>query len=307
MAGRESLLRFAWLSIAAAVVTIALKGGAYFLTGSVGLLSDAIESLVNLVAAIIALIALAIAARGPDEERPFGYEKAEYFSSGAEGGMILVAAVAIIYTAVERLFNPEPLTSPGIGLAVSTLASVVNFAVALRLRHAGRVYESITLEADAQHLMTDVWTSVGVIVGVGAVAVTGWQWLDPVVALAVAVNIVRVGIDLLRRSAFGLLDTAIAPAEREAIQAILGGYAAEGVTFHAVRTRQAGARRFISLHVLVPGAWSVQQGHDLLEAIERNLRQRLPSASLMTHMEPIEDPVALEDMDLDRLTPPASG
>jgi cation diffusion facilitator family transporter len=293
-------MRYAWLSIAAAIVTITLKGGAYALTGSVGLLSDALESLVNLVAAIVALIALAIAAREPDEERPFGYEKAEYFASGTEGALILVAAAAIIVAAVDRLLHPAPISAPGLGLAVSAVASLVNLLVGLRLRQAGRRFDSITLEADAQHLLTDVWTSVGVLAGVAAVALSGWLWLDPVVALAVAVNIVRAGIGLVRRSALGLLDTAIPPAERAAIQGVLDRHRSEGVTFHAVRTRQAGVRRFVSLHVLVPGEWTVQRGHDFLEVLERDLRQALPTVSVFTHLEPIEDPVAWEDIGLER-------
>ncbi len=293
-------MRYAWLSIAAAIITITLKGGAYALTGSVGLLSDALESLVNLVAAIVALIALAIAAREPDEERPFGYEKAEYFASGTEGGLILVAAGGIIVAAVARLLNPMPINAPGLGLAVSAVASLVNLLVGLRLRQAGRRFDSITLEADAQHLLTDVWTSVGVLVGVAAVALTGWDWLDPVVALAVAVNIVRAGIVLVRRSALGLLDTAIPPAERAAVQRVLERHRSDGVTFHALRTRQAGVRRFVSLHVLVPGEWSVQRGHDFLEVLERDLREVLPTVSVFTHLEPIEDPLAWEDIGLER-------
>ncbi len=295
-------MRYAWLSIAAAIVTITLKGGAYALTGSVGLLSDALESLVNLVAAIVALTALAIAAREPDEERPFGYEKAEYFASGTEGGLILVAAAGIIITALDRLLHPEPISAPGLGLAVSAVASLVNLLVGLRLRQAGRRFDSITLEADAQHLLTDVWTSVGVLLGVAALAVTGWLWLDPLVALAVAVNIVRAGIGLVRRSALGLLDTAIPAAERAAIQGVLERHRSDGLTFHAVRTRQAGVRRFVSLHVLVPGEWTVQRGHDFLEVLERDLREALPTVSVFTHLEPIEDPLAWEDIELERPT-----
>jgi cation diffusion facilitator family transporter len=294
------LTRFAWLSIAAAIVTISLKLGAYLLTGSVGLLSDALESVVNLVAAIVALIALSVAAREPDEERAYGYQKAEYFSSGAEGGLILVAAVGIIATAVNRLLHPAPIESVGIGLAISILASLVNLAVALRLREAGRMYESITLEADAQHLLTDVWTSAGVVVGVGAVALTGWQWLDPVVALAVGANIIRSGINLVKRSVLGLLDTAIAPAERSALMHVLEPYQTRGIQFHAVRTRQAGPRRFVSMHVLVPGDWTVQHGHDLLEDLEREIRATIGTVTVFTHLEPVEDPVAWEDIGLDR-------
>jgi cation diffusion facilitator family transporter len=299
-----SLTRFAWLSIGAAAVTICMKAAAYFLTGSVGLLSDALESCVNLIAAIVALVALTIAAREPDDERPYGYQKAEYFSSGTEGGLILLAAIIIIISAVRRLFDPLPLESVGIGLLVSAVASVINFVVALRLREAGRRYESITLEADARHLMTDVWTSVGVVVGIAAVALTGWLVLDPLVALAVGINIIRAGVDLVRRSALGLLDTAIAPAERARLQTVLESYRQRNVEWHAVRTRQAGARRFVSLHALVPGAWTVQRGHDLVEDLERDIRTALPNATVFTHLEPVEDPVAFEDITLDRETSP---
>ena len=295
-----SLTRFAWLSIAAAVVTITMKAGAYFLTGSVGLLSDALESVVNLVAAVVALVALSVAAREPDEERAYGYQKAEYFSSGTEGGLILVAAVGIIVTAVDRLRNPAALEAVGWGLVVSALASVVNLGVAVRLRRAGTMYQSITLEADARHLMTDVWTTAGVIVGVGVVALTGWLWLDPIVALAVGLNIVRSGVDLVRRSVLGLLDTAILPVERARLQSVLESYRERGMTWHAVRTRQAGARRFVSLHVLVPGDWTVQRGHDLLEELENDIRAALSNVTVFTHLEPVEDPVSWEDVGLDR-------
>jgi cation diffusion facilitator family transporter len=307
-AASQSLTNFAWLSIAAAVVTISMKAGAYLLTGSVGLLSDALESVVNLVAAVVALIALSVAAREPDEERAYGYQKAEYFSSGTEGGLILLAAAGIIVAAVDRLLHPAPLETVGWGLAISAVASLVNLGVALRLRQAGQRYQSITLEADARHLLTDVWTSVGVIVGVGAVVLSGWQWLDALVALAVGANIVRSGVDLVRRSVLGLLDTAIAPAERVALQRVLESYRARGVEWHAVRTRQAGARRFVSFHVLVPGRWSVQQGHDLLEEVEQDIRAALGNVTVFTHLEPIEDPVAWEDIGLDRRAgPPARG
>jgi cation diffusion facilitator family transporter len=296
----DSLTRFAWLSIAAALLTIGMKTGAYFLTGSVGMLSDALESVVNLVAAVVALVALSFAAREPDDERAYGYQKAEYFSSGTEGGLIILAAVGIVVAAVDRVLHPAALEAVGWGLAVSALASVVNLGTALRLRRAARQYQSITLEADARHLLTDVWTSVGVIVGVGAVAATGWQWLDPIVALGVGLNIVRSGADLVRRSIFGLLDTAIPLAERATLQTVLEAYRPRGVAWHAVRTRQAGARRFVSLHVLVPGTWTVQRGHDLVEEIKRDIRAALGSVTVFTHLEPLEDPISWEDIGLDR-------
>jgi cation diffusion facilitator family transporter len=296
----ESLTRFAWLSIAAAIVTIGMKTGAYFLTGSVGMLSDALESVVNLVAAVVALVALSFAAREPDEERAYGYQKAEYFSSGTEGGLIILAAAGIIVAGVDRLLHPAELETVGWGLGVSAVASVVNLGTALRLRQAAREYQSITLEADARHLMTDVWTSVGVITGVGAVALSGWQWLDPIIALAVGLNIVRSGADLVRRAILGLLDTAIPPAERATLQGVLESYRARGIDWHAVRTRQAGSRRFVSLHVLVPGIWTVQRGHDLVEEIERDIRGALRNTTVFTHLEPLEDPVSWDDVGLDR-------
>jgi cation diffusion facilitator family transporter len=294
------LTRFAWLSIGAAVVTICLKTAAYFLTGSVGLLSDALESCVNLVAAVVALVALSIAAREPDEERPFGYQKAEYFSSGTEGGLIVLAAAVIIVSAVSRLIHPQPLEFVGVGVLVSAVATAINFGVSLRLRDAGRKYQSITLEADAKHLMTDVWTSAGVIVGVAAVGLTGWLFLDPLVALAVGLNIVRSGVDLVRRSALGLMDTAIPFEERARLHAVLESYRDRDVQWHGVRTRQAASRRFVSLHALVPGAWTVQRGHELVEEVEHDMRATLPGTSVLIHLEPIEDPSTREDVSLDR-------
>jgi cation diffusion facilitator family transporter len=274
------------------------------LTGSVGLLSDAMESLVNLVAAIGALVALTVAERDPDEEHPYGYVKAEYFASGLEGALILVAAVGIVAAAIPRLLNPQPITAVGVGLAVSALASLINGAVAWRLFRAGREHNSITLEADARHLMTDVVTSAGVIVGVAAVALTGWLRLDPLIALAVAANIVWTGVGLVRRSALGLIDTALPSTERATIQSVLECYEREaGIRWHALRTRQAGRRRFISVHILVPGDWTVQRGHELLEAIEGDLRASLPLVTITTHLEPLGDPISWEDAALDRIAP----
>jgi cation diffusion facilitator family transporter len=300
MAERANLTRFAWLSIGAAVLTIALKATAYWLTGSVGLLSDALESLVNLVAAIMALSMLTVAARPADEIHAFGYSKAEYFSSGLEGTLILLAAAAITWTAIPRLFAPQPLEQLGIGLTVSVLASAINFGVARVLMRAGKEYRSITLEADAHHLMTDVWTSAGVVLGVGVVALTGWLRLDPLIALIVAANILRTGWQLLSRSIGGLLDAALPAAEQEAIKQVLHRYESQGIQHHALRTRQAGTRSFISLHVLVPADWTIQRGHDLLEHLERDLRGAVPGAQLFTHLEPQGDPAAWEDIALDR-------
>jgi cation diffusion facilitator family transporter len=298
---RPPLRRFAWLAVLAAVLTIGFKAGAYFLTGSVGLLSDALESLVNLVAAIAALIALTVAEKAPDEEHAFGHGKAEYFSSGLEGALVLVAAVAIVATALPRLLHPVPIEQVGWGLAVSTMATLINLAVAQRLLRAGKSYRSITLEADARHLMTDVWTTVGVLVGIGAVAVTGWMRLDPLIALAVAGNIVWTGVGLVRRSLLGLLDTALPEAERQVVEAVLGRYQREaGIQAHALRTREAGARRFASVHILVPGSWTVQQGHQLLEAIEDDIRTALPNTTVFTHLESLDDPASFADTTLDR-------
>jgi cation diffusion facilitator family transporter len=298
--GRQALTAFAWLSIAAATLIICLKSIAYWLTGSVGLLSDALESVVNLVAACGALVALTVAARPADDDHQYGHEKAEYFSSVFEGGMIFVAALAIAATAIERLLHAQPLEALGTGLVISAVATVINFAVARVLLNAGRRHESIALEADAHHLMTDVWTSVGVLIGVGAVAVTGWEWLDPVVALAVAANILFTGASLVRRSALGLMDTALSADEQRIVVAILERYRTQGVQHHALRTRRAGSRRFIDFHVLVPGAWTVQQGHDLLERIEGEIRARLANTTILTHLEPIEDAVSWADTALDR-------
>ena len=265
------LARFAWISIAAAVATILLKGLAWWLTGSVGLLSDAMESFVNLAGASMMLAMLTVAARPADDDHSFGHTKAEYFASGLEGMLILLAAIGIAVTAIERLIAPRALEQVGVGLAVSVAASVVNFGVARLLLRAGKRHHSIALEADAHHLMTDVWTSVGVIAGVGAVALTGWQRLDPLIALAVAANIVWTGVQLLRRSAAGLMDAALPPAQHEAVVGVLEQYRTQGLDYHALRTRQAGARQFVSVHVLVPGEWSVARGHDLVEAIEAEI------------------------------------
>ncbi|MEJ6480238.1 cation diffusion facilitator family transporter [Nostoc punctiforme UO1] len=299
MSGR-TVRSYAFLSIGAAVVTIALKFGAYLLTGSVGLLSDAIESCVNLAAALIALWAVTYAAKPADAEHTFGHSKAEYFSSGAEGALIIVAAISIGVEAWGRLLHPEAIAQVGLGLALSMLATAVNGGVAFVLLKAGRRLRSITLRADAHHLFTDVWTSGGVIVGIFLVQVTGWLVLDPIIALLVAVNIVWTGFRLLRESFFGLLDTALPIEEIETIRVILRKYERQGIQFHAMRSRIAGTRRFISFHVLVPGVWTVQQGHDLCEAIELSIIQALPKSSITTHLEPLEDPVSWDDQELER-------
>ena len=303
---RSSLTRFAWLSIAAAILTIALKAIAYWLTGSVGLLSDALESFVNLVGALMALAMLTIAAHPADEDHAFGHSKAEYFSSGVEGTLILIAAVGIGVAAIQRLIAPKPLEQIGLGLGVSIVASLVNLFVALVLLRASKHYQSITLEANAQHLMTDVWTSAGVVVGVGAVALTDWERLDPIVAFLVAGNIIWSGVRIVRKSVLGLMDTALPVEEQNTIRRVLEPYIQSGVQCHALRTRQSGARRFVSFHVLVPGIWTVRRGHRLLENIEADIRHAIPSVTVLTHLESINDPASWEDTSLDRTETPPS-
>jgi len=292
--------RYAALSIAAALVTIALKTVAWRLTDSVGLLADALESLVNLAAAMFSFWMLLVAARPPSGEFDFGYSKAEYFASGFEGTLILLASVAIGYEAVDRLLAPQPLGAIGVGLVVSTVASLVNFGVARVLLSASEAHNSIALEADARHLMTDVWTSVGVVIAVGAVALTGWAILDPLIAIAVAVNILWVAFGLVRRSVSGLLDRALSPQAVDAIRAVLEKYRLQGADYHALRTRQAAGRSFVAVHVLVPPSWTVQRGHALLEDVEADIRAVVPGASVMTHLEPIGDPASYADIELDR-------
>jgi cation diffusion facilitator family transporter len=288
------------LSVAAGLVTIALKMLAWRLTGSTGLFSDALESVVNLVAAVIALIVVRWATLPPDEQHMYGHEKAEYFSAGAEGMLIVVAAISIASVAVQRLINPVPLERVDIGLAVSTFASLINLAVGLFLVRAGRRDRSITVEADGKHLLTDVWTSVGVIAGVAVVALTGWERLDPLIALAVAANIVITGGNLVRRASSGLMDHALPASEQSALETALERYRYDGVVFHAIRNRQAGRRSFVSMHVLVPGSWTVQQGHDLLEQVEADVHAALPDSTVSTHIEPIDDPTSFDDATLER-------
>ncbi|MCB0882497.1 MAG: cation transporter [Thermoleophilia bacterium] len=281
------LTRYAWLSVAAAVVTIVLKLGAYQLTGSVGLLSDAAESVVNLVAAFVALAALHVAAKPADDEHQFGHAKAEYFSAAVEGVMIFIAAVFILWSAVNRLLDPAELENVGVGLAISIGASAVNGAVALVLLRGARRHSSITLEADGRHLMTDVVTSVGVVAGIVLVVLTGWLRLDPLIAIAVGCNIIWTGWGLVRRSIDALLDRALPPEELEAVQGVLDEFAAGGVEFHHVRTRMAGRQRFISMAVRVPGDWTVSRGHDVCEAVELRLKALSDHTGVDTHLEPI--------------------
>jgi cation diffusion facilitator family transporter len=288
---------YAWLSVATSIVAISLKFSAYALTGSVGLLSDAVESVVNIVAALVALMALTYAAGKPDREHNFGHEKAQYFSSGIEGALVFVAAGAIIWTAIPRLINPQPIEQVGIGLTLSVVASIANAGCAYVMLRAARAHRSITLEADARHLLTDVWTTAGVIVGVVLVQATGILRLDPIVAIAVALQILWTGAKLVAVSFHGLMDRAIPDADRAAIVEVLETVRRDGCDYHALRTREAGAKSFVDVHVLVPGSLSVQQGHDLCEKLEKEIQARLPHVEVLTHLEPIEDPRSWDDPD----------
>lgn len=293
--GRRDLSAFAWLSIAAAILTISLKTGAWVITGSVGLLSDAAESVVNLVAAVVALIALKVAARPADKSHHFGHSKAEYFSAAIEGVMIFIAAVFIIVTSVERLIRPAPLENVGIGLVISVVASVVNGAVAWVLLRAGRRHRSATLTADGKHLLTDVWTSVGIVVGVGLVALTGWERLDPIVAFVVGVNIILTGWKLLAESVAGLMDVSWSKQDNAELAQIVKRFLTEDVAVHALRTREAGHARYVEMHLLVPGRWTVLEGHDIAEDIEDAIVERFEGCSVTIHLEPREDPRAYGD------------
>lgn len=294
------MTKYAWLSIGAALSTITLKSTAYLITGSVGLLSDAVESLVNLIAAVITLVMLIIAARPADELHNYGHSKAEYFASFAEGFLILIASLGIIYSAVQRILSPQPLEQVSLGLIVSVSASLINFFVAQVLLKAGKKFNSISLEADAYHLMTDVYTSAGVILAVGVVVVSGWSILDPIIALLVALNILRTAYALLQRSVYGLMDTALSTEDRQTVQAIFDKYRSQGVQFHALRTHQAAGRRFISFHILVPGRWSTHRSHHLAEEVEADIRQSLNGATVFTHLEPVDDPLSYQDIEIDR-------
>jgi cation diffusion facilitator family transporter len=295
------LERYAWLSVAAAVATLAIKWAAWWLTGSVGLLSDALEAFVNLGAALLALWMLRVAASPPDEKHPHGLSKAEYFAAGIEGTLIVLAAGGIIASALPRLVNPQPIEAPAFGLALSALATAINLGAARVLMRAGRAQRSIILEADGQHLMTDVWTSAGVLAGVGLVWMSGWLLLDALVGVAVGVYIIWSGVGLMRRSVIGLLDAAISGEDRREIDKLFAEYSRRyGVSFHAVRTRQAGARQFVTFHLLVPDDWTVARAHGLSEEIESRIRSLVPNASLLTHIEPISDPASYDDQQLDR-------
>ena len=286
---------YAWLSVATSIVTIALKFGAYALTGSVGLLSDAIEAIVNIVAALVALMILSYSAHAPDREHNFGHEKAQYFSSGIEGTLIFVAAGGIIWAAVPRLFAPRELEQVGIGMALSLAAAAANALCAWIMLKAARAHRSITLEADARHLLTDVWTTAGVLIGVVLVQFTGWLRLDPIIAIVVALQILWTGWSLIGRSFQGLMDRAVPDEDQEKIVEVLSTLHDRGCDYHALRTRVAGAKSFVDVHVLVPGSMSVQDGHDLAEQLENDIQAKLPHVEVLTHLEPLEDPKSWDD------------
>ncbi len=294
------LTHYAMLSLGAALVTFLLKLVAWHLTGSVGLLSDALESLANVAAALVAFASLSVAMKPEDDDHAHGHSKAEYFAAGIEGGLIMVAAVAIGWTAVDRFFSPQAITQPVLGLAVSMGASLINFLVAGVLIKVGRQRRSIALEADAKHLMTDVWTSIAVLVAVALVALTGWVWLDPLIGVLLAFHIVFTGVKLVNESLHGLMDTAVPPDELEAIRNALDKYSDEGVQYHALRTRRAGSLKFMSVHLLMPGEWTIARGHDMSEQIETDLRKLIPGLVVVTHLEPVEDPVSWHDVGLER-------
>lgn len=299
MAGRN-LTRFAWLSIFAAVATITLKTVAYLLTDSVGLLSDALESVINLVAAIFALWMLSVAARPADEGHPYGHTKAEYFSGALEGSLIGMAALSIGWTAIERLLEPRPIENVTVGLLICAGASILNLIVGQILIRVGRSHRSVTLEADGRHLMTDVFTSAGVIVAVFAVSITNWYILDPVIALVVAANILWTGFKVVKQSTTGLMDAAVSPADLAKITAVLDAYkTSHGTHYHALRTRQSGTRAFVTVHILMPDEWTIQRGHELVEQIESDIRSAVPGANVLTHMEPLEDPLSAADIELE--------
>jgi cation diffusion facilitator family transporter len=297
-----SLKKFIYIAIAAAILTISLKFTAYLLTNSVGLLSDALESCVNLVAAVVALIMLRLAEKPPDQEHGFGHNKAEYFSSAIEGGLIVLAAFSIIWSAVPRIIDPQPLENIGIGLLVAVGASLINLAASAILVKNGKKYNSITLEADGKHLMTDVLTSGGVVLGIGLIKLTGWMRLDGIVAIGVALNIIWTGYKLIKRSALGLLDTAIPEDETDKIIQVLEQYGQQNIKFHSLMTRQSGQRKFIMVHILMPGTMDIQHGHNLAEKVENDIRMLFSNTqtTVFTHLEPIEDPVSMLDINIDR-------
>jgi cation diffusion facilitator family transporter len=291
-------MKWGWLSIGAAVITIALKFGAYFVTDSIGLLSDAVESLVNLVAAGTALFALWYSTRPVDRSHNYGHQKIEFFSAAIEGALILVAAGSIIWFSIQRLIDARPIESVSVGLFIAVIASLINLVLARAMLRVARQRESVVLDADGRHLMTDVWTTVGVIAALILATVTGWEWVDPVVGLLVAGNIIRIGIALLRGSFDGLMDRAIPLEEEQRIRLAIEELLPDRVTYHALRTRRAGSHRAVDLHLLVPGAQRVRDAHLLAKRIEDAIAAVYPGTETVIHIEPVEDPDAWLDSDL---------
>jgi cation diffusion facilitator family transporter len=288
-------INFIWISIAASVATIVLKSWAYVITGSIGLFSDAIESFINLAAGIMALIMLYISAAPPDRKHPFGHNKAEYFSSVTEGILILIAAIAIGVAAIERLLVPQPIGELGTGLLISAAASMINLVVGMILVAGGKKYRSIILEADGKHLLTDVWTTAGVLVALMLVNVTGWIILDPIIAIIVAMNIVYTGIKLIIRSVSGLMDSSLSDEDETRIRSILDTYGSNGLKYHSLYTRMAASKNFIYLHLLMPGDWPIDRGHEMTKAVEHKIHAQIENSEIFIHMEPLDDPDSFDD------------
>jgi len=304
----DSPKRYAVYSILASVLTLALKFGAWAMTDSVGLLSDATESLVNLTAAVLALTALTVALRPADNAHAYGHGKAEYFSSGIEGVLIIVAAFGIGYAAIGRFLSPLPLSNLGPGLVLALVASAVNFITARGMLRAAKRFDSITLEADARHLLTDVWTSIGMVAGLAIIMVApGWKILDPIIALGMAVNIVFTGVSLLKRSVGGLMDDALPARELKVIAKAIQGYCGETCTFHGLRTRKSGPKRFIDFHLLVPGDMTVTASHELCELVEDLIQSKLDNAEVTIHVEPIESSASYDGKDVGGACPASLG
>ncbi|MCX6731295.1 MAG: cation diffusion facilitator family transporter [Candidatus Roizmanbacteria bacterium] len=297
---RFSSSKLAGVSIAASICTITLKLLAFFLTNSVSLLSDALESFVNLIAATITFFMVRLSLKPADETHPYGHGKAEYISSVAEGFFIIVAAGAIIFTAVQRLLNPISLDKPGLGLLFSIVASLINLGVGLVLIKNGKKRHSLALEADGHHLMTDVYTTAGVLVGLIIVYATRLYILDPIIAIIVGLNIISAGFSIMQKSLSGFMDSSIDKEYLDFVKSTFAEYKSQKIEFHGMRTRQSGSRKFISFHMLVPGAWSVTQAHSLAEEVEKKIRTSIPQVTITIHIEPLEDPVSWEDTELDR-------
>ncbi|NNE68442.1 MAG: cation transporter [Pyrinomonadaceae bacterium] len=297
--GKKSLSRFAWLSIAAAIATIALKTSAYFYTNSVGILSDALESTINLAAALLALWMIKIAERPPDEDHEFGHHKAQYFSSAVEGLLILMASVWILFAAIDRFIRPVELESLGLGVIISLIATAINLSVGIILIRAGKQHDSIVLEADGHHLLTDVWTTFGILAALMIVLLTGWSLADPIAAIVVAFGIAFTGFRLVRRSVLGLMDTAIDAEDLVKVRKVISKFAKVGeIEFHALRTRKSGPKKFIYFHLLVPDEWTVKKGHNFSHEIEEEILSKVSDAAVFIHLEPLRDPASHEDIEL---------